>query len=131
MCSQARQSRIAALYLPLLTILLDHVPRFQGSNYELHPSLSQFSQEAAPAVVTSEPTSESNRSSAYSQGNLRVSPSDSLTPVAPTITPKEGSQMALKIPFEEDETKELLLCFMYILKNLEQGRKMILRLRMM
>ncbi|KXJ26177.1 Dedicator of cytokinesis protein 9 [Exaiptasia diaphana] len=120
--NEARQSRIAALYLPLLTILLDHVPRFQGSNYELHPSLSQFSHDSTTQAITSEPTSESNRSSAYSQGNLKVSPSDSLTPVAPPPnTPKEGSQMALKIPFEEDETKELLLCFMYILKNLEQG----------
>lgn len=50
-----------------------------------------------------------------------MSPSDSLTPVAPS-TPKEASQMTLKVPFDEEETKELLLCFMYILKNLEQGR---------
>ncbi|XP_031567360.1 dedicator of cytokinesis protein 11-like isoform X3 [Actinia tenebrosa] len=116
---EGRQSRIAALYLPFLTILLDHVPRFQGSNYELPHSLSQFSQESSYPVLTSDPPSESNRSSAYS-GNLRVSPSDSLTPVAPN-TPKEASQMALKVPFDDEETKELLLCFMYILKNLEQG----------
>lgn len=54
-----------------------------------------------------------------------MSPSDSLTPVAPS-TPKEASQMALKVPFDEDETKELLLCFMYILKNLEQGKNLAL-----
>ena len=62
--------------------------------------------------------SESNRSSFYS----KQSPSSSLT-TSTAATIKEATQIALQVPFDEDETKELLLCFCYIIKNLEQGKR--------
>ncbi|XP_048588509.1 dedicator of cytokinesis protein 9 isoform X4 [Nematostella vectensis] len=119
--NEARQSRIAALYLPFLTVLLDHVPRFHGSKYELTHSISQTSHGSSSVATGNEQTTESNRSSSYSQaGILKQSPSDSLTQSSAHVL-KEASQIALQVPLDEDETKELLMCFLYILKNLEQG----------
>lgn len=70
-------------------------------------------------VQNSEFTPDSNRSSSYSAA-LKQSPSDSLT--QQTAAPlREATQIALQVPLDEDETKELLLCALYIFKNLEQG----------
>ena len=70
-------------------------------------------------VPTSDFAADSNRSSSYSAA-VKQSPNDSLTPQ--TAMPlREATQIALQVPLDEDETKELLLCALYIFKNLEQG----------
>lgn len=51
---------------------------------------------------------------------MKQSPSDSLTPQSAQPL-REATQIALQVPLDEDETKELLLCALYIIKNLEQG----------
>ena len=67
-------------------------------------------------VPGSEFGADSNRSSAA----MKQSPSDSLT--QQTAAPlREATQIALQVRLDEDETKELLLCALYITKNLEQG----------
>ena len=71
-------------------------------------------------VPNSEFGADSNRSSSYSAA-LKQSPSDSLTPQSAAPL-REATQIALQVPLEEDETKELLLCALYIFKNLEQGK---------
>ena len=71
-------------------------------------------------VPNSEFGADSNRSSSYSAA-LKQSPSDSLTPQSAAPL-KEATQIALQVPLDEDETKELLLCALYIFKNLEQGK---------
>ena len=70
-------------------------------------------------VPNSEFGADSNRSSSYSAA-LKQSPSDSLTPQSAAPL-REATQIALQVPLDEDETKELLLCALYIFKNLEQG----------
>ena len=120
MCPQQKQARICTLYLPLLSVLLDHAPRFHGSKYELsNPILAQqMSQTSSTMTVPgSEFGADSNRSSAA----MKQSPSDSLT--QQTAAPlREATQIALQVRLDEDETKELLLCALYITKNLEQGK---------
>lgn len=122
LCPQQKQARICTLYLPLLSVLLDHAPRFHGSKYDLsHQVLQQqMSQTSSTMTVpTSDFAADSNRSSSYSAA-MKQSPSDSLTPQ--TAMPlREATQIALQVPLDEDETKELLLCALYIFKNLEQG----------
>ena len=71
-------------------------------------------------VPNSEFGADSNRSSSYSAA-LKQSPSDSLTPQSAAPL-REATQIALQVPLDEDETKELLLCALYIFKNLEQGK---------
>ncbi|XP_078379462.1 dedicator of cytokinesis protein 11-like isoform X4 [Oculina patagonica] len=114
---EQKQARICTLYLPLLSVLLDHAPRFHGSKYDLSHQVfqQQMSQTSSTMTVpTSEFAADSNRSS------IKQSPSDSLTPQ--TAMPlREATQIALQVPLDEDETKELLLCALYIFKNLEQG----------
>lgn len=70
-------------------------------------------------VPTSDFAADSNRSSSYSAA-MKQSPSDSLTPQTAMLL-REATQIALQVPLDEDETKELLLCALYIFKNLEQG----------
>ena len=70
-------------------------------------------------VPTSDFAADSNRSSSYSAAT-KQSPSDSLTPQT-AVPLREATQIALQVPLDEDETKELLLCSLYIFKNLEQG----------
>ena len=123
-CLQQKQARICTLYLPLLSVLLDHVPRFHGSKHDLSnqpyaPYVSQTS--STMAVPNSDFGGDSNRSSSYSAA-LKPSPTDSLTPQAASSL-KEATQIALQVPLDEDETKELLLCAMYIFKNLDQGEQ--------
>ncbi|XP_073255433.1 dedicator of cytokinesis protein 11-like [Porites lutea] len=118
---EQKQARICTLYLPLLSVLLDHTPRFHGSKYDLSgPFVAQTSQTSSTMnVPNSEFGADSNRSSSYSAA-LKQSPSDSLTPQSAAPL-KEATQIALQVPLDEDETKELLLCALYIFKNLEQG----------
>lgn len=108
------------LYLPFLTVLLNHAPRFHGSKHDLSQTHSQLSQTSS-TVVASDYGTDSNRSSSHS-GAAKQSPNNSLTQTSAS-TLKEASQIALQVPFDEDETKELLLCFLYVLKNLESGKK--------
>ena len=119
---QQKQARICTLYLPLLSVLLDHAPRFHGSKYDLsHQVLQQQMSltSSTMTVSTSDFAADSNWSSSYS-GAVKQSPNDSLTPQ--TAMPlREATQIALQVPLDEDETKELLLCALYIFKNLEQG----------
>lgn len=119
---EQKQARICTLYLPLLSVLLDHAPRFHGSKYDLsHQVLQQQMSltSSTMTVPTSDLAADSNRSSSYSAA-VKQSPSDSLTPL--TAMPlREATQIALQVPLDEDETKELLLCALYIFKNLEQG----------
>ena len=121
-CRQQKQARICTLYLPLLSVLLDHTPRFHGSKYDLSgPFVTQTSQTSSTMnVPNSEFGADSNRSSSYSAA-LKQSPSDSLTPQSAAPL-REATQIALQVPLDEDETKELLLCALYIFKNLEQGK---------
>ena len=121
-CRQQKQARICTLYLPLLSVLLDHTPRFHGSKYDLSgPFVTQASQTSSTMnVPNSEFGADSNRSSSYSAA-LKQSPSDSLTPQSAAPL-REATQIALQVPLDEDETKELLLCALYIFKNLEQGK---------
>ena len=121
-CRQQKQARICTLYLPLLSVLLDHTPRFHGSKYDLSgPFVTQTSQTSSTMnVPNSELGADSNRSSSYSAA-LKQSPSDSLTPQSAAPL-REATQIALQVPLDEDETKELLLCALYIFKNLEQGK---------
>ncbi|XP_022797946.1 dedicator of cytokinesis protein 11-like [Stylophora pistillata] len=119
---EQKQARICTLYLPLLSVLMDHAPRFHGSKYDLsNPILGQqMSQTSSTMTVpNSEFGADSNRSSSYS-AVLKQSPSDSLTQQAAAPL-REATQIALQVPLDEDETKELLLCALYIAKNLEQG----------
>ncbi|XP_068733995.1 dedicator of cytokinesis protein 9-like isoform X4 [Montipora capricornis] len=118
---EQKQARICTLYLPLLSVLLDHAPRFHGSKHDLSNQAlqTQTSQTSSVMVVpNSEFSPDSNRSSSYLA--MKQSPSDSLTPQSAQPL-REATQIALQVPLDEDETKELLLCALYILKNLEQG----------
>ncbi|XP_015750586.1 PREDICTED: dedicator of cytokinesis protein 10-like [Acropora digitifera] len=118
---EQKQARICTLYLPLLSVLLDHAPRFHGSKYDLSNQTFQTQTSHASSVMAvpnNEFSPDSNRSSSYSV--MKQSPSDSLTPQSAQPL-REATQIALQVPLDEDETKELLLCALYIIKNLEQG----------
>ncbi|XP_068686823.1 dedicator of cytokinesis protein 9-like [Montipora foliosa] len=118
---EQKQARVCTLYLPLLSVLLDHAPRFHGSKHDLSNQAlqTQTSQTSSVMVVpNNEFNPDSNRSSSYLA--MKQSPSDSLTPQSAQPL-REATQIALQVPLDEDETNELLLCALYILKNLEQG----------
>lgn len=102
---QERQSRIATLYLPFLTIILEHAGRFPGShNVDRTWSSSQT------MLVGSDQITET--------GTDFYPPSRRMT--AASLN-ESANKINVQVPFDEDETKNLILCLMYILKNLEQG----------
>ncbi|KAK2573394.1 Dedicator of cytokinesis protein 9 [Acropora cervicornis] len=95
---EQKQARICTLYLPLLSVLLDHAPRFHGSKYDLSNQTFQTQTSHASSVMAvpnNEFSPDSNRSSSYSV--MKQSPSDSLTPQSAQPL-REATQIALQRP---------------------------------
>ena len=109
---QEKQSRIAALYLPLLTTILEHTLRFHKSLDR--PFIDDSLLSTRPHVISPS----SDRASPAPSRNSMVSST-------PTNYNRESQEIGNKnnsfVPFDEDEKRELLLCMVFILKTLSSG----------
>lgn len=110
---QEKQARIAALYIPLLTIILEHAFRF-------HKNIDR------PFIDDS---LLSTRQHVISPCSGRASPApsrNSVMSVSSQTTQREnandaGNRNASLLPFDEDEKRELLICVVFLLKKLSSG----------
>ena len=101
------QSRIASLYIPYLTTMLEHSIRFHKSLE--HPVIDD-NLISMNADNKSSPRRISKISALYSV----------MTSTTPTMLDSNGKTPPI-LPFDEDEAKELMICFLYILKSLKSG----------
>ncbi|XP_047129888.1 dedicator of cytokinesis protein 9 isoform X1 [Hydra vulgaris] len=99
--SEEMQSRIASLYIPYLTMMLEHSIRFHKSLELTEDGLIHISDDK------SSPRRISKVSALYSVISSSTSTTDSTGKNPPIL------------PFDEDEAKELMICFLYILKSLK------------
>ncbi|XP_028405691.1 dedicator of cytokinesis protein 9-like isoform X2 [Dendronephthya gigantea] len=104
-----RQSRIAALYLPFLTITLEHAGRFPGS----HHSEKTWSSSQTMLASNDQNTDGTSGSDSYP-------PSISSRTTTIASLSEAASRINAQVPFDDEETKDLVLCVLYIVKNLEQ-----------
>ena len=99
------QSRIVALYIPYLTTMLEHSIRFH-KNFD--PSNID---DSLLAVGNTSAVAPRNSTMSFSSSVLSQSSVSSNTTTKTPPVP----------PFDDDESKELIVCFLYILKNLRSG----------
>ncbi|CAB4035178.1 dedicator of cytokinesis 11, partial [Paramuricea clavata] len=104
-----KQSRIAALYLPFLTVTLEHAGRFPGSHH------SEKTWSSSQTILQA---SDQNTETASGSDSYPPSISSRTTTIASLS--EAASRINAQVPFDDEETKYLILCMLYILKNLEQ-----------
>ena len=108
---QEKQARIAALYIPFLTTILEHALRFHKSfdrPFIDDSLLSTRQHVASPNGGRASPAP--SRNSAVSGTNLHSMSNDA------------GNKHIAFVPFDDDEKRELLLCMVFILKKLSPGK---------
>lgn len=104
------QSRIAALYIPYLTTMLEHSIRFHKNFDPSNIDDSLLAVSCNPSSVAPRNSTMSYSSSVHSNSSVTSNPQTPKTPSLP--------------PFDDDEAKELIVCFLYILKNLRSGKEL-------
>eukprot|EP00794_Sanderia_malayensis_P010919 gene10919-12079_t len=110
--AEERQARIAALYIPFLPTILEHAPRFHKSLDR--PFIDDSLLSMRQHVIS--PNSGRNSPAPARHSAISLSVGGALT-----NNSIEQNQKVSYVPFDEDERKELLLCFIFILKKLSPG----------
>ncbi|XP_066933536.1 dedicator of cytokinesis protein 11-like isoform X1 [Clytia hemisphaerica] len=112
-----KQSRIAGLYIPYLTMMLEHSLRFHKnldrpkiddsllSIHRIAPTTPSHDGNMSPILMKRSSTV-SNTFSSESQSIMSLTGSGKVPPI---------------LPFEDDEAREFLLCFSFLLKNLHSS----------
>ncbi|KAI6222962.1 Dedicator of cytokinesis protein 9 [Aphelenchoides fujianensis] len=106
---QTAQSRIAVLYAPLLRVILENIPEFEA--------VGRFeAKENTPAVENTQKAFDYPQMSARSIVSKEVPPTVRRPPAANGTATQRIASFAEKL--DVDETKDLLLCCLYLLNNL-------------
>jgi hypothetical protein len=93
-----------------LTVTLEHAGRFPGSHH---------SEKTWSSSQTTLATNDQNTETASSSDSYPPSISSRTTTIASLS--EAASRINAQVPFDDEETKDLILCMLYILKNLEQS----------
>ena len=112
--SQEKQSRIAGLYIPYLTMMLEHSLRFHKNldRPKIDDSLLSIHR-----IAPTTPSHDGNMSPILMKRNSAIS--NTFSSESQSIMSLTGSGKVPPIlPFDDDEAREFLLCFSFLLKNL-------------
>ena len=90
--------------------MLEHAGRFPGSHHSDKQSSSSQTMTGSDDHITDAVTTDSYPPSISSRTTTIASLSEA------------ASRINAQVPFDDEETKDLLLCILYILKNLDQGK---------
>ena len=118
---QEKQSRIAGLYIPYLSMMLEHSLRFHKNldRPKIDDSLLSIHR-IAPAT----PSHDGNMSPSLGKRNSAFS--NTFSSDGPSIMSLTGSGKSPPIlPFDDDEAKEFLICFMFLIKNLQSCKSIL------
>ena len=117
---QEKQSRIAGLYIPYLTMMLEHSLRFHKNLDRPKIDESLLSIHRMAPSTPSTPLHEGNTSPMA--GNRVSVLSNTFSSDSSTFMSMTGSAKVPPIyPFDDDEAKEFLICFVYLLQNLHSS----------